>query len=285
MLVRNEAPIVADSIGHLLLNIRVDRLYVADNGSTDATPAILQRIAAMDGRVSVQRISGAYRPEAATAALVGQAIDDGADWILPIDADEFPWIGAAALRIRLATRSGVGAYRMPVCNFVQLGVVAKDRAGSLRTMLFSAVPSGTEQAAPMLVHHEGLPFLRIRYPPKIIARTSPGLRICHGNHHAHGLPGPLHPVPLAPLLHAPIRSRDDLATRVAHGERASDLRGGSDVSWHLRRLVGMNKAALDKEWRVNSVHRLRCRGFRLDPRLAWLGCQLSGFRKRVMAGV
>ena len=284
MLVRNEATIVADSIGHLLHHIRVRRLYVADNGSTDATPKILQRIAALDRRVSILHMPGPYRPEAATATLVSQAIDEGANWILPTDADEFLWISAAALRKRLATLPAIGAYRLPVCNFVQLGTVAKDRAGSLRTMLFKAVPSGTEQAARALVHNNGLPFLRCRYQAKIIVRASPGLRIYHGHHHADGLAGSFSPAPLAPVLHAPIRSRDDLHSRVSHGHRVLGLSDNPDASWHLKRLVEMDEAALDREWRINSVRRPVDYGFRFDPRLAWLGYRLSGFRKQVLSG-
>jgi glycosyltransferase involved in cell wall biosynthesis len=283
MLVRNEATIVADSIGHLLNNLRIWRLYVADNGSTDATPRILQRIAALDKRVSILHAPGPYRPEAVMATLVSQAMDGGANWILPTDADEFLWISASALRRRLAAMPAIGAYRLPVCNFVQFGTVGKDRAGSVRTMLFRAVPEGTEHSAHLLVHNDGLPFLRSRYQAKIIVRASPALRIYHGHHHADGLAGPIFPTPLASVLHAPIRSRDDLHSRVLHGRRVLDLSDDPDTSWHLKRLVEMDDTALDREWRINSVCRPIDRGFRFDLRLAWLGYRLSGFRKQVAA--
>ena len=58
MMVRDERHVIADCIGHLLGTVGVDRVYVADNDSTDGTPAILQRLATKTGRVVVSQAPG-----------------------------------------------------------------------------------------------------------------------------------------------------------------------------------------------------------------------------------
>ena len=206
MMVRNEAAIIADSVGHLLNNIGVDRLYVADNGSTDRTYALLRSMAGHDPRLTVRSIPGPFHQPTIMRWMTEKAVEDGADWLLPNDADEFFWPDGATLREMCASAKGVAGFLLDVCNFVQLDWIARDRPGSLETMLFSAKPHGAPHEGPARVLG-GLPFVRACYMPKLLLRATPDIYLQRGAHTATGLAGPLVAAPAGQLLHAPMRAR------------------------------------------------------------------------------
>src|SRR4051794_28083417 len=118
MMVRDEHAILATTIGHLLQRVGVDEVLVADNGSTDATCAILKRLAAMDARVRWMDATGPWDLSHVLSGLAREAHQRGNDWVIPTDADEFLWSRADNLR-SLCERRDVGAYRAEVSNFVQ----------------------------------------------------------------------------------------------------------------------------------------------------------------------
>jgi hypothetical protein len=283
MMVRHEAGIIADSVGHLLHGLGVDRLYVADNGSTDATPGLLARMASVDARLQVTQAPGPFQQVEVMNALLQQAAEDGADWVLPNDADEFLWAAPGRLRRVLAEAGPVGGFVLPVRNFVQCRWVKRDRPGSIESMIFAARPAGAPTEARALVETGAIPFVRGRYGAKALLRASGSLRLTRGGHGGAGMAGPLAPLPDCELLHAPIRSRDDLDSRVAHAHRVLELDEGPDVSWHLKRLVGMSPAALEAEWQANSYALPGREGLRLDLRLSRLGWRLRRFRRGALA--
>lgn len=88
MLVRDEEDIVGSTIAHLIEQ-GVSGVLVADHGSTDGTWRVLEDAAAGSGKVHVLRDSepGFYQG-AKTSFLARQAWRAGADWIIPVDADE-----------------------------------------------------------------------------------------------------------------------------------------------------------------------------------------------------
>lgn len=280
MMVRNEATVIADSVGHLLRHLRVDAVHVADNGSTDATPAILRRLAAADARVRVTAAPGTFDQPGVLRALVREAVGAGATWILPTDADEFLWLSARGLRALChAAPPATGGWRLRIRNFAQWRGVAHDSPGAIATMTFRARPACAEAAAPALVARGAVAYLRIAYPPKLLLRATADLAPHRGLHHSDGAAGPLPATPAADVLHAPIRARDDLMSRVAHGERVMALVEPPEKSWHLKRLVGMSPAQLDAEWRANSIALPRdARGYVPDTRLLRLALSLRHFR-------
>lgn len=85
MTTKNEEDIVGDCLAHIFRE-GIDRVYVAD-ASTDGTRAILRKF----GKVHMVYDQGKYTNQAGwTDRLTALAGTDGADWILPLDADEFP---------------------------------------------------------------------------------------------------------------------------------------------------------------------------------------------------
>ncbi len=83
--VLNEADIIGLSIAHLLAN-GVDRIYVAHGPSTDATLPILEsfpEVVVIDDPAPYH-----FQPKQIND-LAFLAHTEGADWILPFDADEF----------------------------------------------------------------------------------------------------------------------------------------------------------------------------------------------------
>lgn len=86
--VQDEAPIIEDTIRHLLAH-RIDRVLVVDHRSTDGTRDVLARLAAETGRLDVEYQDGQayYQPEWVNDAI-GRAIALKPSWILPFDADE-----------------------------------------------------------------------------------------------------------------------------------------------------------------------------------------------------
>ncbi|NYE35783.1 hypothetical protein F4692_000887 [Nocardioides cavernae] len=88
MLVRDEEDIVGSTLDHLLAQ-GVAGIIVADHGSTDDTWRVLRQAATRDGRVHVLRDAepGFYQG-AKTSYLARRAFLAGADWVVPVDADE-----------------------------------------------------------------------------------------------------------------------------------------------------------------------------------------------------
>ncbi len=87
-MVKNELDILPRTLEHFLSQ-GVDRLLIADNGSTDGTLEML-RDSARDPRIIVGVDSEpAYYQSAKMTYLARFAGRAGADWIIPFDADEF----------------------------------------------------------------------------------------------------------------------------------------------------------------------------------------------------
>ena len=88
MLVRDEEDIVGTTLDHLLAQ-GMAGIIVADHGSTDHTWQVLRETATRDDRVHVLRDAepGFYQG-AKTSYLARRAFLAGADWVVPVDADE-----------------------------------------------------------------------------------------------------------------------------------------------------------------------------------------------------
>src|SRR3712207_2759388 len=101
---------------HLALG--VSRIHVVDNGSSDGTRTVLRRLAQ---RVPLSWTSdpGPYLQHVLTTGLAHEASRSGADWVLPIDHDEF-WFSRDRLHDALGRAApATAAVEAPLVNFVQ----------------------------------------------------------------------------------------------------------------------------------------------------------------------
>jgi glycosyltransferase involved in cell wall biosynthesis len=291
MLVRNEQHILPITVGYLLSVLGVDRVVIADNGSTDSTPKILQRLSEADERCRWLDASGPYRQAEIVNELAREACHNGASWIIPNDADEFFWFGGRKFQ-DLHLSSKTGAVILEVRNFVQWYWVEKDHPHALETMFFSADPVGKVSNGQQLVAQGQIAFVQIKYPPKLMLRASLTTIIHKGNHDADVVVGDRVSLSDAEVLHAPLRARNGLYARMEKAQRVEELEVQGAQSWHLRRLLRIKSAVnIDDEWKANSTRfgRIgpadRRRRLLFDLRLRRIARTQHSFAGRIHAGL
>src|SRR5688500_7026325 len=116
MVVRNEADILAINVAHHLA-IGIDRILIVDNGSSDGTDRVLEELG-RSGRVRWLRMDGPFHQSEVASALAREAYLRGADWVVPIDADEF-WFAPGGDFRKVLQESSAGALQAEVVNFIQ----------------------------------------------------------------------------------------------------------------------------------------------------------------------
>ena len=253
MLVRNEADIIRINLLHHL-SLGIDQVLVVDNGSSDGTLDILQTLA-RGGQVHVVSRPGAFLQSAMASELAREAFLRGAEWVLPIDADEFWQVPEGRLREVLDASGGAGVLEAEVVNFVQHRFHHELSPEALLTMTRRpAAPIGESGEADVLVESEQIGFVEIRYPPKCVSRGSIGLRIAQGNHSATGTYGPARATTGLRCLHAPLRARAALERQKLDRDRpAPEIEDYLRHTWQLRRWRRLAaEGTLEAEWRANS---------------------------------
>ena len=128
-LVRNVADIIAVTVRYHL-GLGLDEVRILDNDSTDGTPDVLQQLAADDDRVRWRSAPGEYQQAELVTALAQEASRDGADWIVPFDADEFWYAPCESFRSVLE-RTTAGALRAQVVNYIQTRDQSRREASAL----------------------------------------------------------------------------------------------------------------------------------------------------------
>ncbi|MDE1566650.1 glycosyltransferase family 2 protein [Aquabacter sp. P-9] len=200
-LARDEADIIERFVRHNLHF--VDRLYVVDDGSTDATPDILRLLAAEGVPLVVvsDGVHGAYHQGVRTTALMHRAMADEAfDFILPLDADEFIALpDRAALEAELASlpAGAVGAFSMT--HYIpqpQDDLTETDPLARLTYVL----------DIPRQVNKVVVPRSLAAHPETLISDGN------HGVSHWHKDVAPVL-LPNADLAHFPVRSTDQLVAK------------------------------------------------------------------------
>jgi hypothetical protein len=234
--VKNEADIIEANVRH---NLRfLDRIVVFDHDSCDATPRILDALATEGLPVTLLMRRADHREHAFwqgefTTALAKLAFDQhGADYVLPIDADEF--IDAPS---RDAIEGALDACPNDVAN-VEWRTYAPGLDDAPGMHPLESVRWRIETASPAL--------------PKIVVSrrvTSRDWLIGRGNHvfcNRAGNAVEIHeaaPVDGFRLAHLPFRSPQQLTAKVLVGWLARKLAYGAKAaathnSWHIRELFG-----------------------------------------------
>lgn len=208
-IVRDEADIIEATVRNMLA--QVDRVVVADNGSVDGTRALLDSLSAEDGRLEVlEDLDPAHYQSRKTSALAAQAAADGADWVIPFDADEI-WLSPHG----------------------RIADVLADATGTIApALLYNHVSTALDPAEDP-VQRMGW---RVRNPlglPKVACRPSLPVMIAEGNHVA-SYPRVELAEGLLEVRHFPYRSAEQFLSKVRNGAAAlaaTDLPADVGVHW------------------------------------------------------
>lgn len=233
-MVKNEADVIAWTLGHLIAH-GVDRIIVADNGSTDDTPLILARAARVWPVTVLADEDPAYRQSEKMTALAELAARDfNAKWIIPFDADEL-WCstdGAPLADVLADVPKGIDEVVVPLYDH------------------FSTALDDSDQP---------VPFLRMGWRKrwyaalhKVAIRWQPGGTIHQGN---HGVTLPefsgLTTTEPIEIRHFPYRSAEQMIAKALQGAAAyvaaPDL--PEDMGRHWRDYAALIKRFGPQEFR------------------------------------
>jgi hypothetical protein len=251
MVIRNEADLLDVNLRYHAAQ-GVTEFRIVDNGSCDSTPARLHDLAReLNIRWTID--GAAYHQADLATELAAEAFREGADWILPVDADEF-WSAGDCCLIEALANSPAEAIEAQVINFIQERSNTLAGAAALLTMRSRVRALHPYAGCRELIERRQLAFLEMSYPTKWLTRAAAGLRIRAGGHGA--VAAATDPTPSMGIvcLHAPIRSKQVLEARAEHGRRLMEAGYPPEHGWHNQRWHRLHaEQQLDGEWEANST--------------------------------
>lgn len=206
----NEADIVGATLTHLY-NEGVANVYIADGMSTDGTRDIL---AGFPCRV-YDDTEDCHRQPWWIARLAQQAYEDGADWVLAVDADEF-WYSPSGLTIAEALNE------------------VDESIGKLYAQMWQHINYEYREPAPK----------RLR---KVAFRASDGVVVANGNHEAQTGGGSLDGV-LA-LREIQYRDFEHFCRKIVERTTRLDPSLPAGEGTHVTQYFGWSKEELEPVWR------------------------------------
>jgi Glycosyl transferase family 2 len=251
-MVRNEADIVRLNVLYHLAS-GIDRMHVVDNGSTDGTDEVLRQLSLQHTQVGWSRDDGPFLPSKVMTRLAREAFEEGADWVVPVDADEFWHAPGGDLR-RVLENADAGVLRAQAVNFIQRRSQKESSPDALMHMTRRAAsPVGPPGHAQSLVESRRIAFVEKVYPQKCICRPTAEVEIQTGHHSISGADGPRTRTAEIVCLHAPMRSRAALAERITSAGRAAAAGRNPNQGRNRQRLATLQgETAIDEEWAANS---------------------------------
>ncbi len=249
-MVRNEADIVgANVLYHLAAGF--DRILIVDNASTDGTRGVLKRLG-RDPRVRWTRDRGSFRQGEVFTELARQAFAEGADWVAPVDADDFWYARNSSIKEVLAG-SDASALKVRHLDFIQRRGQRESSPDELLTMT-RRVPEPVDRAlAPDLLAAGKVSYVEMARLHKLVSRASDVIKMVKGAHALDGVHGPVEETDELVLLHAPLRSLAHLESRAASADRRTGTGKSLGPGWHARRWQKLrDEGALEEEWAANS---------------------------------
>ena len=251
-LMRNEEDLVETTLRHHMRQ-GVELFLIADNGSTDGTPRVLEQLARKDRRLRWTRTGdvGFHQAQFVTD-LAREAMKSGASWVLPFDADEFWWAqGGLAPSLRASSADLVS---VPVVNFIQhRRQLRRDPRCVLKAVYRNAKKLGDFRRARFSVEAGEYAYVEAPYQRKNILRAKKGLKIGPGNHTAKGVGPRRSRRETLACFHLPLRAKEIFLEKA---EQSARLAAAGLPSWHgwqshrFARIV--REGRIDEEWAANS---------------------------------
>lgn len=220
LMTRNEVDVLRLNIVHHL-QTSCDRIIVLDNASTDKTRSVLKRLAS---KLPVDWTTGEGTLEQGevVTGLLHDARAKGADWVIPLDTDEF-WHSGRKMQEILGEDSESGAIEVSRIEFIQARDQKTSTArGVLRaTMRVEEPQRGVEAIDEFLAGERSM--FETEPQPKVLLRATPDVVVPRGAHTASGLSGPVNVAREISIFHVPLRSSGALLARVANGSALASL--------------------------------------------------------------
>jgi hypothetical protein len=234
-MVRNEIDVIEGCLRHMAGE--VDDMIVADNMSTDGTREVLQELAEELPLTVVDDLEVGYYQSRKMTDLADRALAEGADWIVPFDADEL-WVSTLG----------------PIRDVLRLAKGNVAPAELFNHWTTAVDPLGSDPFITMEWRDPGPSVL-----PKVAFKASVGAVIQQGNHGVT-LPGPVHLEPgLLAVHHFPYRSVDQFTAKSRQGAdayKATDLAASVGAHWRLygEVLEKYGESALHEHFRRHFWH-------------------------------
>ena len=208
LLCRDEADILENML-RFHLEQGVDWIIATDNGSVDGSLAILQRYARQGTLQLIQEPEHTHDQAVWVTRMARMAAEQGADWVINSDADEFWWPRNGTLKTSLEQLpASVQACRVERTNFLPPPRDGRDQRPFHQRQLLRERVSRNSLGEPL--------------PPKLIHRAHPAIAVSDGNHNASVAGQPLEAIADAgiEILHVPIRSYGQLERKIRQGAEA-----------------------------------------------------------------
>jgi glycosyltransferase involved in cell wall biosynthesis len=204
LLVRDEQDIIAEHLDFHLAQ-GVDEVIVTDNGSVDATLEILRSYEARGTARIILEPSDDYSQGRWVTRMARMAADDGADWVINSDADEFWWPRSGSLVSTFESLdAGTGVVVARRTNFVPQ---PEDDRPFWERMIVRERESLNPVGKPL--------------PPKLAHRAHPEITVVQGNHRVQGPDlGERLDDGSVDILHFPMRSYAQFENKIVKGGQA-----------------------------------------------------------------
>lgn len=251
-MVRNEADIIRVNVLYHL-SAGFDRMLIVDNDSDDGTDQVL-RMLSKDSRVRWTRdASASFEQGRIFTELARKAYQEGADWIVPVDADDFWHARNGDIRKVLAA-SAATALQAETIDFIQRREQKEASPDAILHMTRRVPEPVSRRRARELLEAGKTSYVEMARVPRWISRPSAATEMVRGAHDVGGIEGPRERTEEIVCLHAPLRSLNTLEAKAASSSRRGARgSGGLGPGWHVSRWRKQQEASeLEKEWAANS---------------------------------